>query len=345
MASKKNKKPWFKASQKAWYTTVRGKRVHLCGGKSKHDMASYKRAVQIMAQKVSPDVDWRLGDLNTVADLAARFMEVHVSKMKGAKVARNFVGQFVERWGRVKIVDVCPLHLTAFLKEQTWADNTIFNACTWVQALFNWGVKQGLITKNPVKGVRRPKQQSRGASCVITDEEHEALLRAAGVEGKRILQFLYDTGCRPSELRLARREHYHPEMRAIVFKDEAKTENRVVYLSEACVRIVEEMLDRGRDFIFMNGGRQSMMGKKAKRPFTRGALEVWFNKILKKAGVTREDVSLYSYRHKLCTDCIKKGMNLLTVAKIMGHTSTKQIERTYAHLLNKDVSQALDGVR
>ena len=335
----------MKSAAKSWFTSYQGERVFLCRGKSKYDKASYERAKAIMKKRCPTVVDWRLGDMNTVADLAARFLEYHVAHLKGHKTISNYINQFVKLHGKVKIRELTPFHLTAWVQNEEWAECTARNAMERVLSMLNWAVKQGLISTNPCKGVTKPKGGGvRGAAYVITEEEHAALYRVASAEGKRILTWLYDTGCRPGELRLAKKEHYNSQARTIQFTNEAKTLNRTVYLSEGCVRIAEEMIDRGRDYLFLNPRKRSWRIKK-KRPWTRSALEDWFLRLKKKAGIERPEVILYSYRHKFATDCIISGMPTMTVAKLMGHSSSKYVEKVYAHLLNRNISEALGTVR
>lgn len=44
---------------------------------------------------------------------------------------------------------------------------------------------------------------------------------------------------------------------------------------------------------------------------------------------------IHMCRHTFATRCIESGMDLLYIAQLMGHTSTKQLQRTYGHLLDK----------
>jgi hypothetical protein len=43
--------------------------------------------------------------------------------------------------------------------------------------VFNWAVKEKLLSQNPIKGMERPRQQSRDSFA--SDEEVQALLRGA----------------------------------------------------------------------------------------------------------------------------------------------------------------------
>jgi len=74
-----------------------------------------------------------------------------------------------------------------------------FNAVRTAQRVFNWAVKEKLLSQNPIKGMARPRQQSRDS--YVSDEEFRALLRAAASAFRLFLFLLRQTGARPSEVR------------------------------------------------------------------------------------------------------------------------------------------------
>lgn len=49
-------------------------------------------------------------------------------------------------------------------------------------------------------------------------------------------------------------------------------------------------------------------------------------------------------RHTFATRCIESGMDTMTIAKLLGHTSTRQIEETYGHILDKYRNKQLNGL-
>lgn len=54
---------------------------------------------------------------------------------------------------------------------------------------------------------------------------------------------------------------------------------------------------------------------------------------------------IHMTRHTFTTRCIESGMDLMVLAKLLGHSSTAQIEKTYGHILDKYRNQNLDGLR
>lgn len=54
---------------------------------------------------------------------------------------------------------------------------------------------------------------------------------------------------------------------------------------------------------------------------------------------------IHMTRHTFTTRCIEAGMDLMVIAKLLGHSSTAQIEKTYGHILDKYRNRNLDGLR
>lgn len=66
-----------------------------------------------------------------------------------------------------------------------------------------------------------------------------------------------------------------------------------------------------------------------------------WKKLLKKAGITRR-VRPYDLRHAFATNALRKGIDIGTVAKLMGHTNTNMIVKYYQHVGVSDKLNALE---
>ena len=69
-----------------------------------------------------------------------------------------------------------------------------------------------------------------------------------------------------------------------------------------------------------------------------------FKKICRDAGVKLDlpkGCHFHMTRHTFATRCIESGMDLLLLARLLGHVDTKQIEKTYGHILNNYMNENL----
>ena len=63
-----------------------------------------------------------------------------------------------------------------------------------------------------------------------------------------------------------------------------------------------------------------------------------FQSVVKKAGL--KDVTLHTCRHTFASTLVRSGIDLVTVARLMGHSTTRMTER-YSHLSRTHQSDAV----
>ena len=199
----------------------------------------------------------------------------------------------------------------------------------------------GLISKNPVPKLKRPAARSRTAYCVITDEQHQPLLKEAdrrnGKGFRNLLTVLYETGARPGEVRRLEARHYRPEQGAWVIDATEDGGNnklghtgrrRVIYLTPRLIPLVEELNARhptGPIFPSENGSA-----------FTRKSLLLRFWKARNRLELPKT-ISLYGYRHRFATDWLAAGKPVGQLAELLG-TSIAMIQKHYSHLTERSAT-------
>jgi integrase len=333
--------PWFVKKKRLWVCKYRRKRIYLCAGKN--TKKDYERACEIMLKKCPAFLDVRLGEYQKLPLYAEFYLERTQSRsFNGNRVREQIVNGFVERWKKMDVSDLLPLHLQTWLEEKDYGNNKWNAALATINAMFNWGVQQGLIVHSPVQGIRKKSPVYKTLDCVITEEEHARLLAVAKPEEARTLTALYETGCRPGELRILQKHHYYPKLRAWVFADdEAKVKGRKVYLSKKMVAMTEQLIAAGRDFLF----RHPNTNKPWDDP-TGNGMAMWFRRLRQKAGIDRSELTAYGYRHRFATNLILKDVHLAKIAELMGHSNTRTLERWYIHLRDNDkaLTDVLDAV-
>lgn len=68
-----------------------------------------------------------------------------------------------------------------------------------------------------------------------------------------------------------------------------------------------------------------------------------WNNLLKKAGITRK-IRPYDLRHAFATNALRRGIDIGTVAKLMGHTSTTMVVKYYQYVGDSDKLKALEKI-
>lgn len=254
--------------------------------------------------------------------------------------------EFMEAGGQRSVHDVDHLTLRRFLatlREREYARSTIARMLATLRSFFNFLCQEGYCDANPVKAVRTPRQD-RKLPHWLTTEEVRRLLDApdtgalAGKRDRAILETLYSTGARVSELvALDVRDVDFISDLAIV-RGKRKKE-RVCLLGRYAIEALGDYLAaRGiaperagfvRQPLFLN-----LQGTRLSDRSVRRALD----KHIATANLSAR-TSPHTLRHSFATHLLSGGADLRSVQELLGHESlaTTQI---YTHLATDTLMEA-----
>ena len=165
--------------------------------------------------------------------------------------------------------------------------------------------------------MRLPSAASRGDEAYLTEDQLARILRDTEGDLHEILTFLARTGARPKEARMLEARHLFGD-KVIFPKSESKGERdqRVIHFPDEVVALVQRLrLKRPTGPLFLNGDK----------PWTAKALAERCN------GFTP-----YQLRHSFATLAILRGVDLQTIAILMGHSNLKMLSKVYQHIQRCD---------
>ena len=197
-------------------------------------------------------------------------------------------------------------------------------------SFFSWLSAEGLIGRNPCAAIKQIKYRKE-VKKPYSAAEMEKLRRACG--NKRdlaLLDFLYCTGCRVSEVaRLNIDDIDFENMECTVLGKGNK--ERTVYLSEVAAMNLGEYLASRED------NNEALFTGKGTERLGKNGIEVLLKRIGRKAGVI--NVHPHRYRRTLATNLLDRGMNIQDVAVILGHADLKTTQ-VYCYISQKNVKNA-----
>lgn len=177
---------------------------------------------------------------------------------------------------------------------------------------------------------------------VLDDNSLQSLLsgpdvsKKEGIRDKTILEVLFSTGLRVSELASLNRDHINLNRREFGVVGKGGKE-RVVFLSDAAVSWLDKYLTSRKDsfkplFIRYQGKVEVENNGEAMRLSTR-SIERIVEKYVKKLGLSIK-ATPHTIRHSFATDLLINGADIRSVQEMLGHSniSTTQI---YTHITNK----------
>ncbi len=190
-------KPWYREEKQAWYVYLDGKRINL--GKDQEE--AFRTFHRLLAERGQSNAE--ADPTLTVEQLVRQYLTDAERRLKKntLRVTRGFLDSFAARHATLRATGVRKHHAEAWIRSHpTWNATTESLAKTRLVTLFRWGVEQGLLTSNPIKGIRKPPQRSRGTQTLVTPEQHATLASHAEPCFRDVLATLWETGARPGEV-------------------------------------------------------------------------------------------------------------------------------------------------
>lgn len=302
----------------------------------------------------------------TLAALLEEYRDKETPKKKGAPKETMRINNLMERPFTQKMLsDITSTDISDYIELRAQeksskyngliSPSTIIKELNILSAVFAYGIKKGLLVKNPVKGVKRPKPPEH-RERVASDDDIQRLLQCSGWDGVSVpdslvkltmaaFLFACKTGMRSGEI-LAVEEAWI-EGRVIHLPREAtKTDShRDVALSKEALRILDLVRARG-DKPQLFGGLSDM---------TRDAL---WRKIRDRAGlgpvldsegrVVKEGLNFHDSRATFATWAASPDprtgaprLDVLALARQTGHKNLKHLQ-WYYRASAEDIANRLD---
>jgi len=327
-------KPWFRKSDGWWYLNLRKdgqvNQVRLAEGRKAKD-AAMQRYHELMAERAAEKRNRPAILPPSSGESAWAIIDRFLTHAKTNVERRTFdsykffLDQFAVHVGPDLLVKSLKVHhVTEWLDSQTtWGTSTKNGAVGAVRRAFRWATEQGIIPSYPLFGMKAPRKLVR--EVTLTESEFNRLIsKIRDHQFRDLLQFAWNTGCRPQESARVDVEHFQREHRRLVIpasKAKGKKAPRVIYLNEAAFEIAERAAgDRKSGPLFRN-----LRGER----WTRNAVKCRFARLEPKVGAR---YCAYHLRHSWGTAGLEKGVDPITLSVLMGHSDPSQLARTYQHL-------------
>jgi len=218
-----------------------------------------------------------------------------------------------------------------------------------LRAFLKYCTKQDWKTLEPEK-IELSKIPDRTVEY-LTRDELERLFEAVdtstivGLRNRAIMEFLYSTGLRISELTALNRDQINLERGEFQVRGKGQ-KMRIVFLSERAKDwIMEylEMRDDGFEPLFLNHRRArkkkegAVTMKGEHRRLTEYTIQEMVRRTAYEAGLVKK-VTPHVLRHSFATELLINGADIRSVQDMLGHASitTTQI---YTHLTNKKLRE------
>ena len=227
------------------------------------------------------------------------------------------------------------------LKREGKAPATISRRLAAIRAFYRYLLNEGKISSDPTENLESPRIMER-LPRVLSIAEVESLLNQprisnpAGLRDKAMLELLYATGIRVSELVSLNTDQVNLQHGILRCLGKGGKE-RIIPLGSVAAYYVAEYLAQARAKLTKGKLTPALFVNRRGKRLTRQG----FWKIIKRYGVAarlNKEIHPHVLRHSFATHMLENGADLRSVQELLGHAdiSTTQI---YTHLTRAKVRE------
>jgi integrase/recombinase XerD len=228
-----------------------------------------------------------------------------------------------------------------YLRKKNLEINSISRNLVAVKMLYRFLLIEGFI-KEDITGLIEFPRMSKKLPHVLSLREINLLLDKAnfksnlGLRDQAILELLYATGLRVSELIYLKIDDINMENRMLKCLGKGSKE-RIIPFGSKAYQSLRLYLDKVRQKLVKNPNEDILFLNSRGERLSRQGIFYLVKKYVRKAGIEKK-VTPHTLRHTLATHLLENGADLRSVQEMLGHSdiSTTQI---YTHVSRKWVSE------
>lgn len=230
------------------------------------------------------------------------------------------------------------------LRAKGRANTSVARMVTTLRKCFTYLKKEGIVAHDPMQNIKPPKK-AQHLPAVLTIEEVDRLLdvpdltKTLGIRNKAMLELMYATGLRVSELVNLTLADLHLDLALIQTIGKGDKE-RIIPVGEVAIDWLKTYLRDSRPKLLKDQKADQIFLNDHGRPISRQGVWQLIKKLVKEAGIEK-DVSPHTLRHSFATHILENGADLRIVQELLGHSdiSTTQI---YTHISKGRLTQVYD---
>lgn len=245
------------------------------------------------------------------------------------------------KWNEVQVVHI--RSYLAWLSHENYARRTIARRISSLRSFYKFLLREEYIGQNPFTRVRTPKLDKR-LPVFLEETEMNSLLdlpdtSPLGLRDQAVLEMLYATGCRVSELAGLHLEETDLSGLFVLLHGKG-SKDRIVPIGHTCKEALLRYYAQSRTplmqkyhvaehrFVFVNNRGGALTDRSVRR-----ILDKYVQKL-----ALQKNVSPHTIRHSFATHLLEHGADLRAVQELLGHASlsTTQI---YTHITNERINK------
>ena len=232
-------------------------------------------------------------------------------------------------------------HYLGAMRRQGLGPTTAARRLSALRTFFKYLKKQGAVEVNPAALVESARRERRLPEHLV-DTEIRSLLQApphdtpAGLRDRAMLEMLYATGLRVSELAALDTDSLNHGAGQLRVRGKRGKE-RIVFVGGHAAGAVYEYIEKRRQQMLRQTTEPAMFLNRSGGRISVRSIQRMVKKYIRQIALAR-DITPHSLRHTFATHLLEGGADLRTVQGLLGHSSlsTTQI---YTHVTNERLKE------
>lgn len=228
-----------------------------------------------------------------------------------------------------------------YLDNLKYKKNSISKNLSSLRSYYKFLTEEKVILNNPFKNISNPKKDKK-LPDFLNYEEINKLFDCAntttplGLRNRCILELLYDTGIRVSELVNLKINDIEFDKKIINILGKGKKE-RIVYYGDYLQEVLGKYINDSRKYLLNNKSSEYLILNNNGSKITTRGVEYIVDKMVNEAAI-KHKISPHVLRHTFATHMLNGGADIKSIQQLLGHESLSTTG-IYTHITNDVLRQ------
>ena len=231
-----------------------------------------------------------------------------------------------------------------YLDSKKYNKSSICQILSSIRSFYKYLLNNNYIKTNIFKYANNPKKDKLLPKFLYDNQLNELfsipdLNTSLGIRDRLILELLYSTGIRVSELVSIKVNDFNYDDMSLKILGKGNKE-RIVYFDDYTLEYLNKYLSLREDLLKDKiDSNYLLLNKNGNRLSDRGVRLIIDNLINK--STINEKISPHVIRHTFATNLLNEGCDITTVQELLGHKSLRATQ-VYTHVTNDRLKQVYD---
>lgn len=229
--------------------------------------------------------------------------------------------------------------------DREYAAATVARKVAAIRSFLHFLVAEGVIRDDPTATLDSLRVKKHLPKPISVEEVTRLLAEPGkrdtlkGIRDRAILEVLYATGMRASELVSLKVDDVNLASACVRCWGKGAKE-RVIPVHPQAVTCLRQYLEKARAHFLRDANEKALFLNMRGRPLTRQGLWLIFKAYVEKAGLP-PDITPHTLRHSFATHMLDRNADLINVQKLLGHTSISTTQ-VYTHVSSERLREVYD---